>query len=69
MRPVQDRVAVATTPTVLTTKRCEYNHFIDELLLAVALFAYRSVSVSSPPAVNGRLLHETGQTLDEPPYW
>ena len=60
-RVSQDR---ATAPIVVTTKR-----FVSTTpLFDSHLLAHRSASVSSPPAVNGRLLHETGQTLDEPPY-
>lgn len=60
-RPVQDRAAA-----VSTTKR-----YVNTITSSVSylVLAHRSVSVSDAPAVNGRLLHETGQTLDEPPYW
>lgn len=34
----------------------------------VVVTTQRSISVGGPPAGNGRLLHETGQTLDEPAY-
>jgi len=60
--------AEAATPIVMTTRFVSTTTSLVSYS-GVHLFTHRSISVSSPPVVNGRLLHETGQTLDEPPYW
>ena len=63
-RVIHDRpnmTSVTTKRFVSTTSLV--SHYLSHV------FANRSISVSGPPTANGRLLHETGQTLDEPPYW